>query len=69
METGWGFYSSTLTWFQVAFTRLGPKPWLAVVSVIELCDEGEATGDLPIIGNLELLLLQLTELHVLKIEL
>lgn len=62
-------YSTTLTWLQVTFTRLGPKPWLAVVVVIELWDEGEVTGDLPIIGNLELLFLQLTELHVLKLEL
>lgn len=69
MEMGWGVYSNTLTWLQVTFTRLGPKPWLAVVAVIELWDEGEVTGDLPVIGNLELLFLQLTELHVLKLEL
>lgn len=66
---GWGVYSSTLTWLQVTFTRLSSKPWLAVVGVIELWDEGEVTGDLPIIGDLELLFLQLTELHVLKLEL
>lgn len=64
-----GVYSSTLTWLQVTFTRLSSKPWLAVVSVIELWDKGEVTSDLPIIGNLELLFLQLTELHVLKLEL
>lgn len=69
MEMGWGVYSSTLTWLQVTFTRLSSKPWLAVVGVIELWDEGEVTGDLPIIGDLELLFLQLTELHVLKLEL
>lgn len=62
-------YSTTHTWLQVTFTRLSPKPWLAVVVVIELWDEGEVTGDLPIIGNLELLFLKLTELHVLKLEL
>lgn len=39
------------------------------MAVIELWDEGEVTGDLPVIGNLELLFLQLTELHVLKLEL
>lgn len=64
-----GCYSSTLTWLQVTFTRFSPKPWLAVVAVIELWDEGEVTGDLPIIGNLKLLFLQLTELHILKLEL
>lgn len=69
MEMGWGVYSSTLTWLQVTFTRLSSEPWLAVVGVIELWDEGEVTGDLPIIGDLELLFLQLTELHVLKLEL
>lgn len=58
-----------LTWLQVTFTGLSPKPRLAVVGVVELRDEGEVTGDLPIIGDLELLLLQLTELHILKLEL
>lgn len=58
-----------LTWLQVTFTRLSPKPWLTVVAIIELWDEGEVTGDLPIIGDLELLLLQLTELHILKLKL
>lgn len=58
-----------LTWLQVTFARLGPKPWLTVVAIVELWDEGEVTGDLPIIGDLELLLLQLTELHILKLKL
>lgn len=58
-----------LTWLQVTFTRLGPKPWLTVVDVVELWDEGEVTGDLPVIGDLELLLLQLTELDILKLKL
>lgn len=58
-----------LTWLQVTFTRLGPKPRLTVVAVVELWDEGEVTGDLTIIGDLELLLLQLTELHILKLKL
>lgn len=58
-----------LTWFQVTFTRLGPKPGLTVVGIVELWDEGEVTSDLPIIGDLELLLLQLTELHILKLKL
>lgn len=40
-----------------------------VVVVIQLGDEGEVAGDLPVVGDLELLLLQLTELHVLKFKL
>lgn len=58
-----------LTWLQVTFTRLSPKPWLAVLPVVELWDEGEVTGDLPVVGYLELLLLQLTELYILKVKL
>ena len=58
-----------LTWLQVTFTRLSPKPRLTVVAIVELWDEGEVTGDLPVIGDLELLLLQLTELHILKLKL
>lgn len=58
-----------LTWLQVTFTRLSPEPRLTVVGVVELWDEGEVTGDLPVIGDLELLLLQLTELHILKLKL
>lgn len=58
-----------LTWLQVTFTRLSPKPWLTVLSIVELWDEGEVTGDLPVVGYLELLLLQLTELYILKVKL
>lgn len=70
-----GIYTSThgdtmnLTWLQVTLTGLGSQPWLTVVVVIQLGDEGEVAGDLPVVGDLELLLLQLTELHVLKFKL
>lgn len=58
-----------LTWLQVTLTGLGSQPRLTVVVVVQLGDEGEVAGDLPVVGDLELLLLQLTELHVLKLKL
>lgn len=61
--------AAKLTWLQVTSTRLSPKPGLTVLLVTELWDEGEVTGNLSIVGYLELLLLQLPELHVLKVKL
>lgn len=62
------FYDSRgrLTGLQVSLAGLSAKPWLTILAVIEFGDEGEMEGDLPVVCDLELLLLQLPELHILK---
>lgn len=59
-------HAPRLTWLQVALAGLGSKPRFAVLVIVELGDEGEVAGDLPVVGDLELLLLQLPKLHILK---
>lgn len=55
-----------LTWLQVALKRFSSKPWLAVLAVIKFRDERKMAGNLSIVADLELLLLQLPKLHILK---
>lgn len=55
-----------LVWLQVALKRFSSKPWLAVLGVIKLRDERKMAGNLSIVADLELLLLQLPKLHILK---
>lgn len=58
-----------LTGLQEAVAGLGAEPGLAVLRVVGLGDEGEVTGDLPVVGDHEALPLEPPELHVLKFKL
>lgn len=58
-----------LTWLQESITRLGTKPRLAILRVIQFGNESKVAGDLPVIGYQETLPLKLSEFHILKCEL
>lgn len=58
-----------LTGLQDAVAGLSTEPGLAVLRVVGLGDEGEVTGDLPVVGDHKALPLELPELDILKFKL